>query len=87
MDVVGVLSLEQKLLSFFKEGAKMATKTFRSIYLDSELDSQLLRRAQQEDSSASRLVRNAIENLLEVSGMEINEARTNKCDGILAMEA
>lgn len=65
----------------------MATKTFRSIYLDSELDSQLLRRAQQEDSSASRLVRKAIENLLEVSGMGTNEAGINKCDDILAMRA
>jgi predicted transcriptional regulator len=65
----------------------MATKTFRSIYLDTELDDQLLSRAQQEDSSASRLVRKALEEFLKVNGVGMSNAGLNKHNEFLAMRA
>ena len=55
----------------------MATKTFRTIYLNEDLDKRLLKRAAETQSSASGLVRLALEQLLETrteQSMPINTA-------------
>lgn len=43
----------------------MATKTFRTIYMTLDMDQRLVKAAEQERSSASRLVRLALEKFLE----------------------
>ena len=45
----------------------MATKTFRTVYLNEDLDKRLLKMAAEKQSSASGLVRLALEQLLEAS--------------------
>lgn len=54
----------------------MARKTFRTIYLYSELESRLLKHAEHEHSSVSRLVRIALENYLKKNPITetVNEA-------------
>ena len=42
----------------------MAYKTFRTIYLHQRLDSRLVKKAEEKDTSASRLVRMAIDTYL-----------------------
>ncbi len=42
----------------------MATKTYRAIYLSPELDERIVKKAQEEKLSASKLIRDAVEKYL-----------------------
>jgi hypothetical protein len=54
----------------------MALKSFRTIYIHQDLDSRLIQRAQEEQSSVSRLVRIALERHL--AGMDARETGDNR---------
>ena len=57
----------------------MATKTFRTVYLNEDLDKRLLKMAAAKQSSASKVVRLALEELLETSTRrEMNKEAANK---------
>ena len=57
----------------------MATKTFRTVYLNEDLDKRLLKMAAAKQSSASKVVRLALEQLLEASTRrEMNKKVVNK---------
>ncbi|WP_157493339.1 hypothetical protein [Desulfonatronovibrio magnus] len=51
----------------------MATKTFRTIYMTPDMDQRLVKAAEQERSSASRLVRLALEKFFEKQAEHSNK--------------
>lgn len=57
----------------------MATKTFRTIYMPPDMDKRLVKAAEQERSSASRLVRLALEKFFEKQA-EHSKKRVKKED-------
>jgi len=50
----------------------MARKTFRTIYWNDELESQVVILAEKEDSSVSRLVRRAVEQFLKKEAVRLD---------------
>lgn len=58
----------------------MAKKTFRTVYWNDDLENRVIELAEKEDSSVSRLVRRAMEQLLntETVGSENRSRNTNE---------
>jgi len=57
----------------------MATKTFRTVYLNEDLDKRLLKMAEAKNASVSGMVRHALEQLLEASTIrKMNDEAGNK---------
>lgn len=65
----------------------MAKKTFRTIYLNDELDSLLVKQAEKHQSSVSRLVRIAVERHFKNNGTDNAGASGGSDKTAAAMEA
>lgn len=64
----------------------MARKTFRSIYLSEELESRLLKLAETQGTSASSMVRSAIERYMDMRGLDGAAASTKEKRAAQLME-
>ncbi|MFO8239948.1 MAG: ribbon-helix-helix protein, CopG family [Dissulfuribacterales bacterium] len=58
----------------------MATKTYRTIFLDQELDTLIQEQAALESSSISKLIRVAIERYLDLKRANMEEYRGTPMD-------
>lgn len=62
----------------------MTRKTIRTVYLNDDLDDRLLRLAEQDSSSVCRVVRIALEQLLEINDMNKNDQTSGKTRAAMA---